>query len=145
MSQVSKRLVHKSIEIKMYETLWEAISQLKSKTDVQSFINDLLSPPERTMVAKRLAIATLLSRNYNYETIMNVLKVSSTTISKVSLLLNQNNGYKTAINKIARAEATREFWQDVENLLFRLGTPKYTFAEEGSVKKKLGHSKKTLL
>ncbi len=129
----------------MYETFWETISQLKARAEVQNFINDLLSPPERIMVAKRLAIAALLSRHYNYEAIMSILKVSSTTISKISLLLNQNNGYKTAINKIARAEATREFWQDVENLAYRLGNPRNVFVSEELVKKKLGHSRKTLL
>ena len=75
MSQVSKRFVHKQVESKMYETLFEALKHLKSKEEIQSFLADLLSPIEKTMLAKRLAIAALLMRNYDYQTIMDMLKV----------------------------------------------------------------------
>ena len=94
MTQVSKRIVHKQIESRMYETLFEAIKHLRSKEEIQLFLTDLLSPTERTMLAKRLAIAALLMRAYEYESIMNMLKVSSATISKVALVLNHNQGYK---------------------------------------------------
>lgn len=129
----------------MYETLWEAFSTLKSSADIQSFLNDLLSPIEKTMIAKRLAIAALLLRNYDYENIMDLLKVSSATISKVSITLNYNQGYKLAINKIARSEASREFWQDIESLLFRSSNPGVAFASEDFIKNKLGHKRKTLI
>ena len=89
----------------MYETLFEAIKHLRSKEEIQLFLTDLLSPTERTMLAKRLAIAALLMRAYEYESIMNMLKVSSATISKVALVLNHNQGYKNTINKIARSES----------------------------------------
>lgn len=145
MPLVSKRKLYKEIEDKMYETFWEAISKLKSKEDVQSFISDLLSPVERMMIAKRLAIAALLLRNYSYVSIKDTLKVSGATIAKVSLVLNNNQGYKVAVNKIARSEITRGFWQDIENLLYRLRNTHYAFEEDKIVKKKLGHKKKTLV
>lgn len=145
MSRVSKRILNKQIEQQIFETLWEAISQVKNKGDVKLFLNDLLTPVERIMVAKRLAIAILLLRGKDYETIIDLLKVSNETISKVSLILKINNGYRIAINKIIRTEAGRQFWRDVENLLYRLGTPGKAFLPEEVIKRQLGHKKKTLV
>lgn len=135
----------RKIEGQIYETLWEAISQLKDKNDIQIFLNDLLSPVERIVLAKRLAIAVLLLKSTDYETIKNLLKVSGETISKVSIILKMNGGYKLAINKIALTEAGREFWQDIESLIYRLGTPRKAFLPEEVIKYRLGHKKKTLV
>ena len=129
----------------MYETFWEAISKVKSKSEVQSFLSDLLSPVERTMIAKRLAIAALLLRGHGYENIKDLLKVSGATIAKVSAVINTNTGYKMVVNKIATSESTREFWQDVENLLYRMSAPGRVFLPEETVKYKLKHKRKTLV
>lgn len=145
MPLVSKRKIPQDIEEKMYETLWEAISQLRSRGEIQKFLNDLLSPVERQMIAKRIAIAALLMKGYGYEAIQDILKVSDATVAKVSMALNNNQGYKIAINKIARSEATREFWQEVENLFYRMSSPGKVFLPEEVVKRKLGHKRKTLL
>ncbi|MDO8487412.1 MAG: Trp family transcriptional regulator [Candidatus Curtissbacteria bacterium] len=145
MSQVSRRLLDKRIEEQIFETLWEAISQLKDKKDIQIFLNDLLTPVERIVLAKRLAIAVLLLKSTDYGTIKNLLKVSGETISKVSLILKMNNGYKLAINKIVMTEAGRQFWQDIESALYRLGTPRKAFLPEEVIKYRLGHKKKTLV
>ncbi|MBI2599217.1 hypothetical protein HYW40_03290, partial [Candidatus Curtissbacteria bacterium] len=123
MPLVSKRKLSKNIEERMFETLWEAISKLNSKQDIQSFLADLLSPVEIQMIAKRMAIAALLARGYGYESIQDIIKVSDATVAKVSRALNNNPGYKIAINKIARSEATQEFWHDIENLVYRLSSP----------------------
>ena len=145
MTQVSRRKIPRDIETRMYETLWETFSGLKSSGDIRLFLDDLLSPPEKIMIAKRLAIATLLSKRYEYQVITDLLKVSTATISKVSLALNHKEGYRVAINKVARSEASREFWQGIENLIHRLGSHRDIFAPEEIVQKKLGHKKKTLL
>ena len=145
MTQVSKRIVHKQIESRMYETLFEAIKHLRSKEEIQLFLTDLLSPTERTMLAKRLAIAALLMRAYEYESIMNMLKVSSATISKVALVLNHNQGYKNTINKIARSESAKAFWQQIERLTSRLVSSRNYSANDEFLKKEFGHKRKTLL
>src|SRR3990167_3793320 len=132
----------------MFETLWEAISQVRDKDDVQIFLNDLLSPIERVMIAKRLAIAALLLKGNSYETIkdfLKVSKVSTETVAKISLILKMNKGYQLAINKLIRTEAGKQFWQEIENLLYRLSSPGKVFLPEEAVKYKLGHKKKTLV
>ena len=145
MSQVSRRILNKQVEEKVFETLWEAISQVRDKKEIQSFLGDLLSPTERVMIAKRLAIAVLLLKGRSYETIKDFLKVSTETVAKISIILKINNGYKIAINKVIRTEAGRQFWQDIEDLLYRLSSPGKVFLPEEVVKYKLGHRKKTLV
>lgn len=145
MSRVSKRILNQQVEEQMFETLWEAVSQVKSKADVKLFMVDLLSPVERIMIAKRLAIAVLLLKGKDYETIIDVLKVSNETISKVALILRMNSGYKIAINKILLSEAGRQFWQEIEGLIYRFSSPGKVFVPEEVVKYRLGHKKKTLV
>ena len=129
----------------MLETLWDAVSQVKDKHDVRLFLNDLLTPIERIMVTKRLAIAVLLLKGHNYEAISGLIKVSSETIARIALILRANSGYKIAVGKIARSEAGRQFRQDVENLLYRFSAPGRVFLPDEVVKYKLGHNKKKTL
>ena len=145
MTQVSKRKLHPSTEEKIYNTFWEAISQLKSEKEIRLFLNDLLSPTEKTMLAKRLAIAALIMKGYTYDDIKDLLKVSQETIAKVSLSVRANSGYQVAIGKIAKSEAVKEFWQDIGSLVYRMNSPGKVFMAEGAIKHKLGHRKKTLV
>lgn len=145
MSQVSKRKVHEKIEFKIFETFWQAFTHLKSRAHAQLFLDDILYPTEKIMVAKRLAIASLLLKNYDYESIKNILKVSQGTVSKVALTLKFNKGYTTIINKIQRSEVVKEFWQTIERIGHRFITKQYQTAPDEVLKKKLGHQKKTLV
>ena len=145
MPLVSKKIPRSEVQTKITETFLEAISNLRTKNDIQLFLSDLLSPVERIMLSKRLAIAVLLVRGHTYESIKDILKVSQETVSKVSLTLNNNKGYKIVINKIQRSESMREFWQDIENIVHRLGSTHDVLAPDSLVKKKLGHRRKTLV
>ncbi len=145
MPQVSKRVVSKQVEEKIIETFLEALSQLRNKKDILLFINDLLYPVERIMLAKRLAIAVLLIKGWNYESINNMVKVSNDTISRVSVAIKTNKGYKIASDKLSQTEAVREFWQDLHRLAYRLGVPGRAFADDYIIKRRLGQKSKTLL
>lgn len=145
MPQVSKRVLRKEIEEKVTETFLEAISQVRDKAEVQLFINDLLSPVERVMLAKRMAIAVLLLKGWDYRSIDDLLKVSNDTIAKVSLIIKINEGYRKIVDKLSKTEAGREFWKDVASLAYRLSNPRNVFVDEGLIKYKLGLKKKTLL
>lgn len=145
MSIVSRRKVSTKIESQINQTFWEAISKLTSTEEVVLFLNDLLSPTEKIVLAKRLAIAVLLNRGYGYESIMEIVKVSDGTIAKVAMVLKNDSGYKIAISKIAKSETSRAFWQDIESALYRISSPGKVFMDEGAINYKLGHKKKTLV
>ena len=126
MSKVSKRILNKNLEDRIFEVFIKIIVDLKNPNDVQNFINDLLSPVERIMLVKRLAIAILLTKGYTYEMIDETLKVSHPTIMKVSLGLKYgiNNGYKKVVDNYLKNEKREESIDKIEEILLQLSPPK---------------------
>lgn len=103
--QISKKNIDKKIERKIYRWLYQVLADLKKPVDVAKFLNDVLGETERTVLAKRLAIAVYLSRNKSYETIRKELKVSSATIANVQKWLEQSGeGLSVALEKIEADE-----------------------------------------
>ena len=121
MSQVSKRSVAKDIEEKMRQILWDSFSSLRRSKDAELFLSDLLTPTEKTVLSKRLSIAVLLSKGYNNEDIMTILKVSSATVAKIKTCLHlDSGGYKLVLNKLLRRDALKELLQGIEKTLLDL-------------------------
>ncbi len=117
MSQVSRRTLSKDIEKKLFEIFFKSLARLSNPSDIEKFLGDLLGPVERTMLAKRLAIAFLLAKGYQYETIKDILKVSQETIARVNIALNyQGDGYQMVIQKILRDEKLGEVFNTIEDV-----------------------------
>ena len=73
------------------------------------------------MLAKRLSIAVLLLKDYPYNSIQEILRVSKSTVAGVNRSLKyKGKGYKKFAKKILREEKTAKFWGKVEDLV--LGT-----------------------
>jgi len=144
MPQVSRRKLDKEVKQKIYESFYKALGLL-GENDAKYFVNDLLTPTEKIMIPKRLAIAILLSQEWSYNAIRETLKVTQTTISSVSKVLTFSGGLRLAIEKLSKNEAWRSWWQDIERLLYRLSSPGKTFLDDDLVRHKLKHKKKTLV
>lgn len=72
---------------------------------MERFFADILSKTERTVLAKRLAIAYYLKKNKSYDVIRNDLKVSSATVATVQGWLEQGNeGLNLALKSIEAEE-----------------------------------------
>lgn len=121
MSQISRYPIHKSVEKRMFEIFRTTISHLKHSEDIEDFLHDFLSPVEKIMLAKRLAIAVLLAKGYAYSSIGNILRVTPGTISGVSLSLKYSGrGYKKMVEKILSDEKKDNFWQTIEDVLAKI-------------------------
>jgi uncharacterized protein YerC len=128
MAQVSKYPVSKEVSDRMFEVLQDTISSLNGKADVEEFLGELLSPIEKIMLAKRLAIAILLTKRYSYPSIIKILRVTPGTIATVSLTLKyKGKGYQKAVEKILLNEKMSDFWQKIEDLLGGLPATKGSF------------------
>lgn len=124
MSKISKRLLNKEINKRIFNLFWKTIAGLKTPTEANSFFDDLLSPSEQIMIAKRLAIAVLLTKNFTYTEIDNALKVSRPTIMNVSLWLKHKGaGYRKAVEKILKDEKKEEFLDKIEEILLGMEIP----------------------
>ena len=107
----------------MYQVFEESISHLKNRGDIENFVDDLLTPTEKIMLSKRLAIAVLLAKGYNYRDICQILKISSSTINSVikHQLIN-GAGYKAVVGKVLRQESLHKFFIDLEKHVSKLVT-----------------------
>ncbi len=123
MTQVSKYPISKDIYDRCWEIFTKTLIGIKTSKDADEIVSDLLTPTERIMLTKRLAIAFLLSQGYEYRQISKILRVSFPTISMVSLALKYgSNGYKKAVNRILRDEKLREVLNKTAQVLIAPGT-----------------------
>ena len=113
MSQVSKYPISKNIADRIFEIFLTTFTHLKNKDEADQFISDLLTPTEKIMLSKRLAISFLLERNYDYRTIQKTLKVSTGTITSVNMSRKLGSeGYKKVVAKIMKKEALVKILED---------------------------------
>src|SRR3989344_447704 len=124
MTQVSKYPLRKEIKERVYEVFAESLAMVKTKNQVDKLINDLLSPTERTMLAKRLSIALLLMKQYDQRAITNILKVSLGTVSRVSRSLQTGSGgYGMVVSTLIKDEKLHDFLQKLDDALANLLPP----------------------
>lgn len=125
MTKVSRRYLNKELENRIFEVFLKTIVDIKTHIEAKNFIEDLLSPTEKIMLVKRLAIAVLLARGKTYDVIDDTLKVSRATIMRVSYWLkNGKSGYKKVVDNILKARNKEAFIDKVEEILLRLSPPK---------------------
>ena len=82
MTQVSKRLLKKELEEKIYQTFWEVVAKLNKLDEANLFFSDLFTRAERINFIKRLSIVVLLYKGYDWRQICDLLKVSPNTVAK---------------------------------------------------------------
>jgi len=77
------------------------------------------------MLAKRIAIAVLLAKGYDYDSTKKIFRVTPTTIANISIALKYlQRSYKKAVEKIMASEKIEEFWQKVDDVLHDVVSPR---------------------
>ena len=126
MTQVSKYPLNKEVKERIFEIFWESILGLKNKKETQEFFDDFFTPTEKVMLAKRLAIGSMLLKGYDYRTIQETLKVSSATIKEANLWIKHGGeGCKKILTKIIKKQRQAEFWDNLEEYLSQMFPPRY--------------------
>lgn len=125
MTKISRRYLDKELERKIFEVFLKTIVDIKTIIDAKDFIEDILSPTERIMLIKRLAIAVLLTKGKTYDYIDHTLKVSRATIMNVSLWLKHGKGgYRKVVERVLRTQNKEALMDNIEEILIRLSPPK---------------------
>ncbi|KKR54532.1 MAG: hypothetical protein UT92_C0017G0005 [Candidatus Curtissbacteria bacterium GW2011_GWA1_40_24] len=140
MGKVSKRVISIDLENHIFEIFIKTISKLKNAAEVQNFLYDLLSPTEKIMLIKRLAIAVMLTKGYTYDAIDHTLKVSRPTIMTVSYFLKhgKKGGYKKAVDEILKDQNREALFDKIEEILISMSPPKIYSSASYERKRKLG-------
>lgn len=125
MAQLSKRKLAQDLFERISEILLSVLSQTKTKEEVAVLIDDLLSPTEKVILSKRLAIALMIQKGYDPKEITDTLKVSSATVATVkNLMATKGEGYRNALEKIITRERITEFLENIDELLYKMGHSK---------------------
>lgn len=125
MGRISKRKIDSEVEERIFEIFWGYLAHLRNPQDIHEFLVSLLSYTEQVMLAKRLAIAVLISRGVTYEYIDETLKVSPSTVGTVhKQILIGAQGYIKAIKRIQSQETLEGIWNSLEEILLKLSPPK---------------------
>lgn len=128
MPQVSKYPLAKNTQGRLYRLFWETIADLKDPLKVEEFFDDLLTPTEKIMLAKRLAIAVMLIKGYDYASIRSLLKVSPGTIGSISLWLKYSgSGYRKIVEKLLKKEKFEKILKNIDSTI-ELIKPEKTFS-----------------
>lgn len=126
MAQVSKRVMSGKVQERIFKIFWQSLASCKDTESVSKFLEDLLTPTEKIMLAKRVSIALMLLKGYDYRSICNTLKVSSPTIWSVNLWLKtKGSGYKAVLEKIKVNEELSTFWENVQAIIEESFPPRY--------------------
>ncbi|MBI2442981.1 MAG: hypothetical protein HYV40_03700 [Candidatus Levybacteria bacterium] len=114
MAQVSKYPISNVVAERIFDLFVGSVVMVKGKEEAEAYLSDVLSPTEKIMIAKRIAIAYLLSKGYQYRDISKILRVSLTTIASVNLSLRYGKGgYTTILSKIEKNENLEQFFHTV--------------------------------
>jgi uncharacterized protein YerC len=115
MPHVSKRFLEQEIFRKINLEFILLLSKLSTR-DLKIVMYGLFTKTERLMLAKRLAITCLIFEGVSYSEIYTVLKISPSTVGRLSSSFNQ--GKYDAMLKIFRRKRNREiFWNTLEKIL----------------------------
>src|SRR3989338_4211047 len=101
--RVSKNKVNTHLSQELFNTLHQAIADLKNSQEVEKFLKSFLSDAEHTTLAKRVAVAYWLDNKRSYENIRENLKVSRAPNATIQTGLG-GEGVKPAPPKIKAEE-----------------------------------------
>ena len=114
MTRVSKKYIKEEIIIKLYRLFFEVFSRSDNQQSFLSLIDDILSPTEKVMIAKRLGIIYLLIKGVDFRTIADTLKVSTSTVLFYSVVYKEKKVQTTKlIEQMLKKEKVLNFLEDL--------------------------------
>jgi len=98
----------KKKRIQMIAEFYDVIDSLKDRKEVRLFFKDLLTADEIATLMRRIEVATLLSANFTYDQISQILGVGTGKINNVQkVLTKEGDGYKIIIKRLLKDRKRR--------------------------------------
>ncbi|KKP62920.1 MAG: hypothetical protein UR56_C0003G0027 [Candidatus Roizmanbacteria bacterium GW2011_GWC2_34_23] len=114
MTRVSKKYIKEEIITKLYRLFFEVFSRSDNQRSFLSLIDDILSPAEKIMIAKRLGMIYLLIKGVDFRTIADTLKVSTSTVLFYSVVYKEKKVQTTRlIEQMLKKEKVLNFLEDL--------------------------------
>lgn len=123
MARVSRFKLEEKVLDKIFNLFFEIVGKRRRQSEFMNVMQDVLSPNERVMIAKRIAIMYLLNKNIPVQTICNVVKVSPNTVFKFVFLLDKTDGITPILRRVLQHESIADFFEEILIDLHGPGTP----------------------
>lgn len=99
-----------NLQKELKNTFLQTLEDLKTKENIEIFLNDFLEESELQKLYRRLAISYWVKKGRNIENIKNNIGVTNDEIEKVKSKINKK-GYKLAL-KLMEAEEWANIWSE---------------------------------
>ncbi|MEK7575382.1 MAG: Trp family transcriptional regulator [Patescibacteria group bacterium] len=116
MPHISKEHLDQKVFLDMYTHFHNALTSLRNKKESGKLIRELLTPTERVMIAKRVAMIYMLRKGHSVYEIEKVLKVSSSTVARYSLK-NDAKKFTFLLSIFKKSEGLGAVFDTLEKLL----------------------------
>lgn len=113
MPHISKRFLQKEKYLEIHKQLYKIIKELSRTGGAKLIFDELFTKTEKLMLAKRLAIILLLDKDESIYAIENTLKVSPSTVARISLLCEEGK-FKDLVKEIKKQTG---FWSQMEKII----------------------------
>lgn len=113
MTRISRFSLNEDLLNKLFNLFFTVVGRKDDIDEFKETVIDLLSPTERIMIAKRVAIIYLLLKKIDHMTISDTLKVSPSTVAKFHLIMEKSQGIVPTFKKLLRNEKLKEFLKDI--------------------------------
>lgn len=124
MPKVSANQLSRETEREIADALIRTLAKIEDERLLGRFLDDLLTPMEKVMLAKRLMAAVLLQRGYSYGAISRILKMSKTTIHLIQReLIKSGEGYRTIFSRFFRESKGTKLSKAIESILNKMTLP----------------------
>ncbi|OGV93517.1 hypothetical protein A3B57_02380 [Microgenomates group bacterium RIFCSPLOWO2_01_FULL_47_10] len=119
MPQISRQQLNQKIK-KQVDSLFIQAFALPKPANLDNFLNQLFTYTEKVMLTKRLAIAHLLIKGYNYRNISQILKVSSGTINRIAVLMQIDKlGIKAVAERLNQSKSSQNNLESFISQIFQ--------------------------
>lgn len=124
MPKVSENPISRETERQIFDAFIKTFARIDNPQVLKMFADDLFTPTEKIMLAKRLMAAVLIQKGYAPSVICSILKMSKTTVNTIQRDLRKHGeGYKTVFNKFFRETRVEKFLDSAEKWLRALQLP----------------------
>ncbi len=104
MVRLSKVRLEQDVLEKLYDLFFATVGKSRDKQVFFKVLSDVLSPDERVMVSKRIAIYYMLLKGIDSLIICDSLKVTRATVAKYRFSLEKSTGIAPIIQKSLKNE-----------------------------------------
>ena len=124
MPKVSQNPLSSEMRQEITSAFIRTLTKIDDDHLLKRFLDDLLTPTEKLMLAKRLMVAVLLQRGYSYGAVCRVLKMSKTTVHLIQRdLVKSGDGYRKVFDRFFKESKGQRILNAIERFLDAVTLP----------------------